>query len=259
MKIPNITDLRNIYQILLKNGIVNNRDIEKYLYNPELSNYKFNISFLEVDILNLGSFIPEINKDKNLSLFSFDLSLCVDISFDESPTPLDIISALSVTIKQKIEGVLKDEVATHIEAKSGWHLDKDVFKIDEAQIGQDQEFYHPLYHMHFGGHYLTNDSELQNSKIAVFEAPRLIHPPLDGVLAIDFVLRNFYSNTTQIKDIINDIEYIRIINNARELYWKPYYEAIANYWGSRKNEDPYLIYGKTLIDNSIYFKNQKTR
>jgi len=243
----NITDLRSLYQMLSKEAIIQSDDIDTYLYSSELSEYKFKISFFKIDRLTLGTFIPTISNEEDV-IITFDLH--VEISFDTSSST-DIISALNVTITQTIIGELEDKEL--IIAKSGWHLDKD--------LGKDvnPKFYHPLYHMHFGGSHLTTDEDLKDSKVAVFGAPRLIHPPLDGVLAIDFVLRNFYSNTTQIKDIINDIDYIRIINNARELYWKPYYEAIANYWGSRKNEDLYLIYGKTLIDNSIYFKNQKTR
>lgn len=248
----NIIDLKKLYDILSTNSIVGDTNINKLFgTSKSIKNCDFSLSFLEIDILNIGNFIPKIKLD----FADITLNLDVKISFN-TPDPrnpsLDIISALSITIKQKIEGC-KIEDETWIKAKSGWHLDKDVFKIQDAKKGEDQDLYHPLYHIHFGGDYLTDDLELHDSKIAIFEAPRLIHPPLDGVLAIDFVLRNFYSNKEQIQDIINDISYIRIINNARELYWKPYYKAIASYWANRNPDD----YSKSLIDNSIYFKNQQ--
>lgn len=70
---------------------------------------------------------------------------------------------------------------------AAWHLDK--------HEGGDSEFQHPDYHLHYGGKKVR---EAENTtpgfsygSLLLLETPRPEHKPLDGILAVDFVLGNF--------------------------------------------------------------------
>lgn len=72
------------------------------------------------------------------------------------------------------------------ELKTAWHLDK--------HEGRDSEFHHPNYHFHYGGKRIWESAASQGfsyGSLLLLESPRLDHKPLDGILAVDFVLANF--------------------------------------------------------------------
>lgn len=101
-----------------------------------------------------------------------------------------------------------------------WHLDRHITGGDESKV------IHPFYHFQNGG----NRMEQYNNhiEVAVFtSAPRLPHPPMDLFLAFHFVLTSFYNKNSfeNISNLLNDDEYIEIIENAQKRMWKPYYAA----------------------------------
>lgn len=71
--------------------------------------------------------------------------------------------------------------------KTAWHLDK--------HEGGSSKFYHPDYHFHYGGKKLWESEDAPQGfgygSLLLLESPRLDHKPLDGILAVDFVLANF--------------------------------------------------------------------
>lgn len=90
---------------------------------------------------------------------------------------------------------------------------------------------HPRYHLSFGGHRL--EAHLSAGKtffegILLLDSPRLSHPPLDGVLAIDFVLSHFAG--TKWRTLFEQPDYRRIIIHSQELLWKPYALALYAHW-----------------------------
>jgi len=109
-----------------------------------------------------------------------------------------------------------------------WHLDRN--RGDPEN--ESRYFVHPCYHFQFGGRRLPRD--LGYGCFLFVEPPRLAHPPLDAILAVDFVLTNYFPDTWhQLR--LEDERYARIVQQAQHRCWRPYAEAIASGW---KTGDP---------------------
>lgn len=113
--------------------------------------------------------------------------------------------------------------------KAAWHFDKNM-----AHFNDNKSFIHPEYHLHFGGMRMKHSFEQDNviptyEGILLLDAPRLMHPPMDPILVIDFIIKNFYSYNTHY-DITSKKQYQDIIKAAQNRFWKPYYLAIAKHW-----------------------------
>lgn len=116
--------------------------------------------------------------------------------------------------------------------KMSWHLDKHIrSQNDERGKG----FAHPEYHFNMGGFALTKEENFDFGQILLIDTPRLIHPPLDIVLSIDFVLKNFYG--IRVKNLTDSNQYKTIISNAKERLWRPFYIALASHWESPRFND----------------------
>jgi len=122
-----------------------------------------------------------------------------------------------------------------------WHLDRHLTNVaSEATCDPDLDAtddpldaceIHPLYHFHFGGHRLTGPIDAQSADpgdVLLLEPPRLAHPPMDAVLAVDFVLSNFYPVNR--RELLADNTYVNLVRNAQERYWKPYAQICAAGW-----------------------------
>ena len=107
-----------------------------------------------------------------------------------------------------------------------WHLDK--------HIGQEGDgksrFIHPEYHFSFGGNKMW-EQNLDYGNVLIHPSPRLPHPPMDAVLGVDFILRNFVDKD-DIQRLISTPEYRAIVRNSQRRLWKPYMLASAKYWCS---------------------------
>lgn len=130
----------------------------------------------------------------------------------------------------QLQLILKISDFETILAKSAWHFDKHPDKKSDNSPEATPEFHHPLYHLHFGGYELTEEEDLEHGNILIVEAPRIMHPPMDLVLAVDFVLNNFYSchSCQPFIDLISEPDYTRIVKNSRERFWKPFAFGFAS-------------------------------
>lgn len=104
---------------------------------------------------------------------------------------------------------------------------------------------HPLYHFHFGGRRMMNtidDGSGDLGDILLLAPPRIAHPPLDAVLAVDFVVGNFYPH--DYKTLRDDEGYLRLIHDAQVRCWKPYANVCAGAWSKKTFIDwtPELIW-----------------
>jgi hypothetical protein len=121
--------------------------------------------------------------------------------------------------------------------KSAWHMDMDT--------NPDNDFVHPLFHINFGGKELEELAD--TGEILLLRSPRLMHPPLDIFLAVDFVVQNFFGRK---HTIFQEFEYQRIMAKYRELHWKPYILAFAsNYYDF--SAPPPLSINKTFSQNIL--------
>ena len=93
-----------------------------------------------------------------------------------------------------------------------------------ANAGAD--LVHPVYHFQYGGKKLPKFKEWD--KYVFLDSPRLAHPPLDAVLAIDFVISNYFPGKW--RDLRDDGAYTNLIRNAQDRCWRPYSYAVAYQW-----------------------------
>lgn len=94
---------------------------------------------------------------------------------------------------------------------------------------------HPKYHFQFGGRKLsekiTNDVEY--GKNMFFDAPRIMHYPMDFILGIDFILSNYYSEIwNKLKE--TNHQYNSLIAKYQEVILKPYFNSMSEHWSTRK-------------------------
>ena len=60
-------------------------------------------------------------------------------------------------------------------------------------------------------------------------SPRFAYPPMDAILGVDFILRN-YINKDKTKNILNTPEYRLMVTKSQERLWKPYFISISSKW-----------------------------
>lgn len=65
--------------------------------------------------------------------------------------------------------------------------------------------------------------------LLILDAPRLMHPPLDLFLAVDFLLTNFIESRTW-KNLRADTTYQAIVIDSQKDWWKGYFKQISEYW-----------------------------
>jgi hypothetical protein len=55
-----------------------------------------------------------------------------------------------------------------------------------------------------------------------------MHPPMDGILAIDFLLANYAGTTWML--LRDNAQYVNLIAPQFERIWKPYFSSVAGSW-----------------------------
>lgn len=105
------------------------------------------------------------------------------------------------------------------------------WRLDKQPHGQSGHFVHPLYHIQYGGEKVweqCQDDEDYGRQL-LLTSPRIAHPPLDPILAVDFVLSNFFAEKWA--KLRNDAgDYIDLVKEAQNRYWRPYAIAMASNW-----------------------------
>ena len=115
---------------------------------------------------------------------------------------------------------------------SSWHFDRHVAESDDAVQEHPEQPTHPRYHFHFGGNRMTAFAA-QNDltsfpHLLLIDGPRPAHPPLDAILAIDFVLSNFLaSHWRSLRELV---DYADVVASAQRRLWKPYADALPKHW-----------------------------
>lgn len=107
---------------------------------------------------------------------------------------------------------------------SSWHLDRHIMEKEEGE----GENLHPLYHMTYGGHYMESKQEQDidvYGKSLIIRAPRLMHPPLELILGLDFIFRHYIPRKKL--PLLDYKPYIDIVENIKKEIWFPYALALA--------------------------------
>lgn len=151
------------------------------------------------------------------------------------------------------------DLDNHI-AKASWHFDRHPDKRSDGKPDENPDFDHPLYHLHFGGKEI-NQGQIEYGEVLLLESPRILHPPMDIVLAVDFVLGNFYSKESgKVNDLRDNPTYKKLVVKAQNRFWKPYFLGLAaNFIGSNRysfHGIGHLSVDKTFAQNLLSYKKE---
>lgn len=122
------------------------------------------------------------------------------------------------------------------------------YKDELKQIFETDEFCHPEYHFQYGGRTISKSANFNYGDFILIEAPRMMFPPMDIFLSIDFILKNFISKEKH-RQITTDPSYIRILNEMKEFIWKPYFFNIASKWDKNIKNDGIC---SSVMDGEIF-------
>ncbi|WP_156108969.1 hypothetical protein [Hymenobacter sp. APR13] len=176
--------------------------------------------------------IAELDKVHPVTVKNYKVVLSIEASgtFIDAGTVEDPIKDLEVNI------VVTDLPGEEPESiYCAWHLDSHPPKNSKGPTAS--KFAHPRYHWQYGGKKVWENinPDFYGSHL-LLESPRLPHPPLDIILAIDFVFANYYAKQWQ--TLREDDEYQRVIEEAQERFWKPYFLKIQDNWMNRSAAAP---------------------
>lgn len=148
------------------------------------------------------------------------VKLNMSLTFEGKELSIDSISEMSVDIVLIGMDCGKD-------VHNAWHFDF------HSTLG-DETFAHPMFHCQNGGRNLRtspNDSSnpIETGEIFLVESPRIAHPPLDPVLAIDFVVGHFLGNS-DLNKLHNTREFRHALQTSMKAVWKPYYQTMVNFF-----------------------------
>ena len=225
------TEFRNLCILLRQNTWFNKicdfRQLEKINSTSnkvDSSHWDYSISKLEFKNIHLErhlrpSFITNKLKDrKGTSKLILSVACSCDIS-SKTNTIVDPIHSLATKILINFEHWEKDPEDLKV-AQCCWHLDKH----DATKKTQTS---HPLYHYEFGGTEISKSENFNYGDFIIIDAPRIMHPPMDIVLAIDFVIKNYYKNDDH-KVLTEQAQYKKNIRNAQLRIWRPYAILLAS-------------------------------
>jgi hypothetical protein len=82
--------------------------------------------------------------------------------------------------------------------------------------------------LQIGGKGIVKDPKFDYGNFLLLESPRFMHPPLDIILSIDFIIHNFYSEKKR-SDLVNERTYKKAISNAKRYFWRPYALALVSH------------------------------
>lgn len=187
---------------------------------------------------------------------AYEVALTVDAfgTCTEEASLLDPISDLNVDI------VVTGYTKRQRKKLNALHLDSHPPRAERERRGQPvpdlQEAYktsgqrinnvHPRYHFQVGGRNVWNKPSHEFGTQLLLETPRIAHPPLDAVLAIDFVLANYYTETwLTLRN--TDSRYSDIVETAQEIFWRPYLFAAASTWS------PFAVASPRWLPQQTYF------
>ena len=121
-----------------------------------------------------------------------------------------------------------------------WHFDR---HIDGANPSHEL---HPRYHFQHGGH-RTKANARDLGHLLIMAPPRLPHPPMDALLAVDFALSHF--SPLHWKALKQDQTYVNLIKDAQLRLWRPYMAALSTAWdGSMHHANGLDLWPNLVLD-----------
>lgn len=217
-------DLRVLAQILSGRNLSPNgyREIEKSAYS--LRRNRAGVDMLIVELAGIDLQIDSSLRFKPPSI-ELESRLFVDITFEQDLDVACCGDALGSISKNVVAFSLKAAkvgARTKREYISAWHFDRHAYGQTETNAC------HPKYHWQFGGWGLKEISDAIEG-VLVTDAPRLFAPPMDPILAVDFLLSHF--NGTEWNYVRkHEPRYNSVVRNSQARLWKPYFDAIKDHF-----------------------------
>ena len=122
-----------------------------------------------------------------------------------------------------------------------WHFDLDT--------STDHRYIHPRFHLTYGGKNMRdmfNDGSSNFGQMLLLATPRIPCMPMDGILAIDFILKHFYKSD-DIGEIISNSQYRKAVKASQRRLWKPYYESLHRFFANNEKNGLGVKYMPSLI------------
>jgi hypothetical protein len=156
------------------------------------------------------------------------ISIALTVSIASSEQQHDVIynPLKSLAVDIEIDGCRLNPSTGEIDdLYSCWHLDMHI----EKKGDNDAKYSHPMYHFAFGGNKMEEKGDGFFGNSVILPSPRLMYPPMDAVLAIDFILQNYYDKAT-IKNLLLDPIYTEIVASSQKRLWKPFFASLYSQW-----------------------------
>jgi len=180
--------------------------------------WRYTLEKLVFNVDPVGGRIPSDSEDITVSL-SIKIE-GVKLESEQIENPLN-----NLFFDMEIEGSRSNEHSQDIDSLYAcWHLDK---HINTSADGKTK-YLHPLYHLAFGGSKMEARGNVFGNSL-ILPSPRFCYPPMDAVLGINFIIRN-YLHKDKIEKITADPEYYQILKRSQERLWRPFFSSLYSYW-----------------------------
>lgn len=168
--------------------------------------------------------------------YSFDMLFKLTIPPDNTHPSKPIDVKLSMEVNENLQNNDLTLEGTYVmqlyisELKDGkyhmcsWHLD--------LEPETECRYMHPLYHLTYGGKKMRDEIKKNPDcfgQSLLMATPRLPVAPMDGILAIDFVLNHFYK-AEKISEVLNNSKYREAVKASQVRIWEPYYRSIHEHF-----------------------------
>lgn len=230
MQIGELIRLLGKYDFFGSN-IIEEGSIQKLFDKINKSNLDNSESY-EIPSLEVITF--HVNSSKmqpNPGLLDNKVKLILSIKYKLDTSQNDIINIIpKYQLELEMHGKRQDDKKSTV--NFAWHLDR--------ENNVDGHFIHPLFHFHAGGRKIKG---LATGNLLMLGSPRIPHPPMDIILAVNFVILNFFNSEifkTQ-REILSCPEYLKLVKDSEKTILTPYFHCINNGVGRANNCFPIYI------------------
>ena len=226
-----LSSLRGLLHQHWKGNILNETVLEN-AWNSEMTGYSFGKEEKNLLIFKNIDLGRHISPSFDESLSDIKVKLGVNIKYHTNGKNSNCIEKLGVNLS--VGGFVIDKKGNGMDVIFSLHLDKDEKQFNDKKEELKPDFTHALYHLNFGGdamrkHKNEDGKPYNYGSLLLMETPRVVHHPMDAILAVDFILRNFYKEENHIK-ITRQPKYKQLLKKAACRYLKPYYQGIMSKW-----------------------------
>lgn len=213
-------DLRKLAEIISNFQLSTSGDREVYRASGDLQRRVGGTDVLSIQLANIDLQIDDKQRFKPAGVelegrLVADVVLQQDLDLAANGAALDSIRENKVTFT--IGGTSVHRGTTN-QVIAAWHFDRHSYN-------QATNACHPTYHWQFGGWGLKEVSDSIEG-VLVMDTPRLFAPPMDAVLAIDFLLSHFNGPAWQ--GIRSQTPgYLDIVRRSQNRLWKPFFTELA--------------------------------